>query len=119
MTSFKPLPEVNDAAYNKNALTVINIKSTSSSPGVADTGFNNNNGYWYLNNVTLNGIGVSGVTHIRFDASGLLRYYSKSGSGNNSFIEIPNYQNVTITFTTNNGYTWTFKNGLYNGYVKA
>ena len=151
----KPLPEVNDAAYNKNALTVINIKSTSSgtsegdaatgavtfeegssnypkfrksryvgfstssSPGVADTGFNNNNGYWYLNNVTLNGIGVSGVTHIRFDASGLLRYYSKSGSGNNSFIEIPNYQNVTITFTTNNGYTWTFRNGLYNGYVKA
>lgn len=86
---------------------------------------NFNNGYWPVDDITVNGIKngsqnyVNHVEYIRFDTSGLLRYYSTSDESNSAFIEIPNYQSVTITFTTKNGYTWTFRNGLYNGYVKA
>ena len=77
---------------------------------------NSNDGFWYVRGTTLNGIGVNNVTHIRFDAAGLLRYYSTSGSSNSAFEQIDNYTNVTITFTAN-GYTWRFVNGLYNGYT--
>ena len=90
--------------------------SSSSSNGV--TYPNSNNGFWYVRGTTLNGSGVNynNVTHIRFDASGLLRYYSTSGSSDSAFKQIDNYTNVTITFTAN-GYTWRFVNGLYNGYT--
>ena len=96
--------------------------STSPAQGVGtdSNGYciNRNDGFWYLAGATLNGIGAYNVTHIRFDASGLLRYYSTNGSSDSAFEPIDNYTNVTITFTVN-GYTWKFVNGLYNGYTKA
>lgn len=87
---------------------------------------NDNDGYWPVDNITVNGVTnenksyVSNVKYIRFDVSGRLRYYSKSDTSYESFEEIDNYSSMStvITFTAN-GYIWTFKGGLYYGYRSA
>lgn len=72
---------------------------------------NNNDGYFSLGN----GVNIPEINktakYIRFDAAGLLRYYSTTTKTNSAFIEIPNYKTATITFTYNN-VNWSFKNGL-------
>ena len=69
---------------------------------------NDNNGYYQVDDdIYINGSRRS-ATYVRFDAAGELRYY---GSNSSTTSEIPNYQNSTVTFTTNS-VNWEFEDGL-------
>ena len=76
--------------------------------GVVST--NSNNGYFVLGDgVSITGLGT--VKRLRFDAEGLLRYYSTTTNSNSAFIEIPNYKTANIQFVYDD-INWGFVQGL-------
>lgn len=91
--------------------------SYNSAKGAASPN-NISDAWWFVNGVYFHGIGRY-VRYVRFDARGELRYYSTTGHENDDFVEIPNYLSASIVFdtverpSTEAGYTWFFKNGLF------
>ena len=59
--------------------------------------------------VSISGLGT--VKYLRFDAEGLLRYYSTNTNSDEDYHEIPNYKSADIQFVYD-GTNWGFKNGL-------
>ena len=70
--------------------------------------------YWPFGTMVNMNVGGSTITarSIWFDAKGRLRYYTTSTPNDQStYKEIPNYDNVRVTFKANN-VQWTFQDGL-------
>ncbi len=80
-----------------------------STPGVV-TPNRTSGGYYVLGDgVYISGLGT--VKYLRFDAEGLLRYYSTTTDSYIAYEEIPHYKTANIQFVYN-GTNWGFDNGL-------